>query len=1040
MKKIISVLFSLCLFMFSANAAVYTQVDTATLKRVLDICFETTENKAAAAKVYLDSVTQNGGAGINASQIHDMCVAGGAQPGGDACNKLIIGLSNVYKRPCTKNDAGECIRDFKSIQTQPRGGKNFAEGYMNYRRSSPNIVCAADKSFIVTSGNDDYIPCRSLDKLGTYFEFQFDDLSESSDDTTASDNKNAIAIIAGYADNDDLHDKTFVQRQNIDSAKCGRVNNIAKDFGYAAQQMLDDSLYKPGNYCGLKVNKTQKIVNQYAGKIDNYVYSSNNAETQVQAAASLDESIELYVKSKLGAANVTSFECDKAHWRYHRGVFEDSEDVLTCRINGKRVDFVFDDLTQATALWGGKIIAGSQQGMGCIASGGTFDGERCADLTEELCKEVAKLSAKDCPGCQAAYWDGKNKICALPASAAAKNVKTAIRVTTRVGAAVGVLAITVASGGGAVVIIASATATAAAGVSEGAKLVLDSKSDDWIIEMNQITTSQAADKFLRTHLNEIIGAKDLDPARISALDTMLSKTLSKTSDSYFAEIVANCQRITEHKNVKDGDENLGDAVSIVYDTSLPSCALNPNNGKNNIQTLINTADFVELVAGIVAIVGGLAQTSKVVTQRVTNVTKAIEEYKTTGWIRASNGKGWLNQTTGEWAKTLPDGVPGWNPHPNLSGGGRWHGHLYGRGTTGSFTKSKDITRFFTERSVKDVVSRVWNPNWRAVAGSAYYVADGTVNLLDNNQHDIKIPERISKVNPTPVEEVVNTPTPVNVIKDVVDPLPRGDVPNAVVVTPPESTNLVSNSEPNNKSIVPVMSETNTEKNSRDVKPFNVKKGSNTALIATAAVAGIVGTGFLIGSLVGQDDDNDDNKNTVVATPGSDMTASLNTLMQNANGTFGFINSDGLSLVSLPTTVGTYVPIVLINNKAVAVVKYREHKFPFWVNPSSGLWEPLLGIGNIGGWFNAYPNSSSSGIEYIDSITNQMNVALTPRTVLYFTAPNDSGAQFPTASSNAFDYINAEFPNGVVQSYGSNGLSPSDTLLYNNNYNRIKTMF
>ena len=77
---------------------------------------------------------------------------------------------------------------------------------------------------------------------------------------------------------------------------------------------------------------------------------------------------------------------------------------------------------------------------------------------------------------------------------------------------------------------------------------------------------------------------------------------------------------------------------------------------------------------------------------------------------------------------------------------------------------------------------------------------------------------------------------------------------------------------------------------------------------------------------------------------------------------------------------------------------------------------------------------------IDSIAGQMNSALSPRTVLYFTKLNDSGAQFPPASPTAYSHINAEFPNSVVQSYDGNALSQSDLLLYNNNYNRIKTMF
>ena len=51
----------------------------------------------------------------------------------------------------------------------------------------------------------------------------------------------------------------------------------------------------------------------------------------------------------------------------------------------------------------------------------------------------------------------------------------------------------------------------------------------------------------------------------------------------------------------------------------------------------------------------------------------------------------------------------------------------------------------------------------------------------------------------------------------------------------------------------------------------------------------------------------------------------------------------------------------------------------------------------------------------------------------------SGAQFPGAATGAYSIINAEFPNGVVQS-NSGAMSSGDQQLYDNNYQRIKNLF
>ena len=57
----------------------------------------------------------------------------------------------------------------------------------------------------------------------------------------------------------------------------------------------------------------------------------------------------------------------------------------------------------------------------------------------------------------------------------------------------------------------------------------------------------------------------------------------------------------------------------------------------------------------------------------------------------------------------------------------------------------------------------------------------------------------------------------------------------------------------------------------------------------------------------------------------------------------------------------------------------------------------------------------------------------------FVGANSAGVQFPTPAPAAYQTINAEFPNGVVQS-ATEMQSQTGQQLYNNNYNRIKNIF
>ncbi len=1014
---------------FLRAAYKYFSVSSELLNPAFRVYFPNETNYGNALAAYHAAVAGNGGKGILPKQLWDVCMAGGldikSSAGKQECDDFAFDLMPIWQRACTGDGMGECIKAFSWTNTNHRQAMFMAKVYLEHQKKRKDVVCT---SSVEQSWNDDYVACRVLkpSRLPRYYELQFDDLYESVDSQIENNMKTAICIIYGKPNIVDC----------LRAENCDAVDKIAREFGWRA--------FKKNHGCYIEsynITDESELVNEYAGIIDNFVYSSGKDQTQIQAASSLDELIKKYCASKLAPTPVTSFSCAKTHRRWIRGVFEDNEDVLTCHINGKRVDFVFDDLTQQNVtLLGQSLIEGSTQALGCRAVGGVFDGEHCADLTQDMCAQVAQLNLAECPDCKAAYWDAEKQICMLPESKQAKNAKATVKVLTNTGLAVVTLVVTVASGGSVLMITAAATATLAAATSDGVKLMLDSDASDWVVEMNKIQTPEAADAFLRAHLEEIMGADHLNEQRRNGLDEMLTRVLGKASDTYFKEIVSGC---VAEIPVKDG------GYEVYYDKNLSTCALNPANGKNTKSTIIQVADAVQFIAGVVMIVAGLTQTAQAISTRVTSVTDKIDDLKNTGWIYR-NGQ-WYNQTTGEVIDKLPVGVPGWDPNPALRGGGRWRGLLYGNGNTGSFTRKADLIRWVTENRIDRVVSTVWNPNWAVVAaGTANAIAAPSGQNLANVNIPDKTPAETPAVTPEkPTAPVVVTPeqpsapvvTPEKPTAPVVTPgkpsapAVTPEQPTAPVVTPEQPTAPVDDTPTYTPAPVdntPTYTPASVEP-ARDIKPHEVKNnGAKTALIATAAIAGTIGAGWLIGGLIGKDDDDKKPSAPAVTQNQSD----LEQLMRNAGGVIGNQNGASLRLISLPTTINSVAPIVTINGYAVVVVDYRGIRLPYYMNTATMRWEPLLGIGINGGWFNVYPNAVQSGIPVIDSVAGHLGRKLSPNVVSAYVGNFNGGISFPMAGPGAYTIINAEFVNGVVQT-NAGVMSPSDKLLYDNNYNLMR---
>ena len=249
-----------------------------------------------------------------------------------------------------------------------------------------------------TSWNDDYIKCTNKDNT-VFYEFQFDDVKESIDADKAVSVGNGIKLIYGY--------KSGPCTENIKKG--------AKWFGgYEAQTV--------GNYCIIKQNviaakDADSKLRDLNGKIDCYAFYHG---IQIQANSDLKTQLKAYVQSK-GVA-VKTFTCDSGYGRIKNKFYQGDDDILTCYVDGKPVDFVFDDVSEAFKY---KQEAG-QAGIQCIVMGGKYQGAKCHGLSREDCIKADKALKAKFPDIDGTKWE--NGQCVLKDAADEKKYDIAVNV------------------------------------------------------------------------------------------------------------------------------------------------------------------------------------------------------------------------------------------------------------------------------------------------------------------------------------------------------------------------------------------------------------------------------------------------------------------------------------------------------------------------------------------------------------------------------------------------------------------------------------
>ena len=1033
-KKILAVFFGL-MIMCRADAVVYLRVkDDAILKTIVEKHFPDVDVQKDILEKYRDLLADNDGTGLTADNLWTICKAGNLKIKKDAdkqkCQAFVNDLTNLttaYYQVCDidKNKSGivaRCVDTVfdaasgdKQIQVTTRAAINLAKAHAK-KAYNDNIECL---DFVRTKSNDDFITCMSTVSPNVYYEYRFSDAKETGDlnvqygveagicaiyglDYTKAGSFSTGSVRAGVATST-VSWPSYCRTKDMNL--CKNINVTATDFGYTVK-------YDSTNGCVFENNvirDAKDIKNEYGNPpLNNWEFSEGLKHIELYAMGGLDETIKNYVRAKIAPTTLTSFNCEKSHKRYVRGGFDDSEDVLTCYVNGKRVDFVFDDLTQARTWLGNKKIAGSKQALECLTADGIFDGKNCTAVGKDVCDKLRASNDLNCPECKDIKWDEEHKMCVLGSAKNAANWDKGIKIGTVAGSAVIAVAATVFSGGTAapgawaiVMTVADVAVVTGATVQVTSEAVMTFgifepfvKKANLCIQNKDVT---CAEDVLINELNRMQSySKEFTSQEASALDEIFVRLVNMLPDDsrFWTDFFGNPD---------------------FFDCTVP----------NNPTTCVvkENAQFWQVartVGNVAMIAGGFLKMFATVGSQLSNTQNAVRARVVDNMNNKSPLAKVINPGGSNGALVSNDFIKNTMKIPGVETNSALVRHLG--------LKPGDVFWLMDSGQVLRDVSMVRNL-WGLVpvtvgAGNILYHSNDDADFfvvkggykrptLVEPETPVVPVEPIDPVQPvvpvnpvTPVQPVIPTPAPEPIPTPVVEPTP------APVPTP---------------NVVPDVP-------SRDIKPYAVEKPINVGLIATAAVLGAVGTGALIGGLVSNDKDDANSVNV------SDARAILERDLENVlnnTGEYFFVGSDMLKLVPMPTVNNTSAKIVNIDGNAVVVVDWRGHNLPFYVNMESGSWVPLLGIGKNGGWFNVYPaNGAPAVIVEIQSILNQK---FSPATVAQFVGANVLGLQFPNVTPAAYDIINAEFPNGVVEAFDG-VLSPVDQTLYNNNYQRILNLF
>lgn len=1091
MRKLIAAF--VCLFCITPGlAATYLRVDTDSLYTIAQQYFPDQEKLVMMLSAYNAQLVATGNQGVTATGMWDVCRAGGldieSSTGKQQCiaftNSLMTFADTEYYAVCDDDEYKKIPENVRTISKCERKFFNWTNVQMQqavvlaqeYARVKWNdeIICSQNYR---KKGNDDWISCKSP-TTGAFYEFKFDDVRESIDVDIQRDIADAICKLHGGQPSG-----TWC---NTDETTCNKVNASAEKFGYNAEYVTEGV---PDHCIVLFNTVTDPNELRTACGINNFEFCGGQ---QANTSLSLIDGLKQYIAGKCGTTPAT-ITCDAGFKTYTgKGCavnkFAAKDDIITCYYNGQPIDLVFDDVNELSK----RQANSAEQSLICINANGTFDGKNCVAADQAICEELQAQNEVSCPQCKDIYWDSTNKLCVLPDSKAATNTQNAIKIGTIAGLTV----VGVVSG-----IFTGGTSTAAiAGyvlVTLGGAAVITSESvmtfgifDPFVEKAQQCfinNDAKCAEDLIVNELNRMQGYKEeFTEAQQKALDEILARLVEMIPDDsvFWDDFFGNPEFF-------DCNED-GTDCAVKAPTQFWQVARTVGDVGMIVGGLLNVIKIVAPKASTSVATATASQTESTVYSRIQRIgiNRKLGRGKNTGRV--------VNQgLAGDNKNILANNLKNVNVTPEMDPDLVLHVEKIVDANDFVPKNIKRNTEFlkwfeansqykfadpktgklFTQAQV-DEMAKQFGQTITATATATSSAASvtlsalglipigvGTGNIIyhdledsdtlilskpdgnddsdENDESESNESEDESDIIPVPVIAPVVIPDDDLVVENV--PLNLGDNAPLQVdyMTPPASTQIqptvgngpVTTITPVQQSNVTTTATPTQQTESEPVTPYTVNKKNNTALIATAAILGAVGTGVLVGALVSGGDDDDNKPNTPEQT--SQLENDINAVLSNATGTIGIVNGNTITLARMQTMVGSYTNIVNVNGNAVVVAIYNGHYFPYYMDKVTMQWLPALGISSVNGYINKYP-SNPTGINEIDQISGLLNQKLSPAIVAQLTGVNAIGVQFPTPAPNAYNTINAEFPDGVARAINGS-VSSTDRQLYNANYQRIQNL-
>ena len=505
---------------------------------------------------YNAQLKASNGAGIAASKLWNVCATSGLdvkQPEDkEKCRAFVNDLARrgtvKFKAVCgddkslVQKGTGKCVDDVFSnkvlggVKVNMLVAPGLAKEYARIKYADKDLACS--KKYRQTKlPPDDYVQCVSMNKDMAY-EFKFDSVTATTDYVIDEGTESGVCKIFGlkYSPFGSQQAQYLGNGQQIspyqswpaacettDAKVCSKVNESITKFGRSAKIGSTGSKGHTRTACVINKNAISSPSRlRTAFGIDNYVFKKGGV--QLNATQALKTQVCTYVRTTVKNPAITSCDCNDGFTQLYdfSGMITETDDVLTCKINGKNVDFVFDDLSERNR----KIATGGSQGMDCMAAGGTYAGQQCMYLDEKQCKMLAKANLQNCPTCKKVEY--KNGVCQLPSGADAIQAQKNQRIALIVGGAVVGVVVTVATAGtaGAPVsaVVFTLVETGGAVMEYNAQVKIDAIADEFLLTSQKCKSASCAEKLVKQNLQRLSNvASDMQVAERNAVDKELAR-------------------------------------------------------------------------------------------------------------------------------------------------------------------------------------------------------------------------------------------------------------------------------------------------------------------------------------------------------------------------------------------------------------------------------------------------------------------------------------------------------------------------------------